>query len=333
VAKPRALPSALALPALTGAAAAQECLAAPGHDSFTATGIVLADGRESVLSLPPGWTLTFEPAPAGWSIRIRDRGGLDLSALTSPRFGPDPRDLFGWHFRNAANSGPNAGDVNAPQLVRDIRFEPGLAGTAGIKPSDGSLGPVGAAGAGAGWFRLSDLVLTPPEPGRQAALLGVRVDACLTWRRDSVAPDPLAEWREQMGACGLDPDAWEPRATLLPALLAGDVDGDGSLDIVAMLDDRASGRAAVAVCRAGTRLTLIGEDDPAIPAGLLPRVEAWRLLPRDHGPTGYVGEPPWPQADGDVIALERIEKSLDLLFMAGGAWRGLRIFRLVTDEP
>lgn len=333
MARPGAPACALALLALTGAAAAQECLAAPGHDSFTATGIVLADGRESVLPLPPGWTLAFEPAPAGWSIRIRDRGGLDLSALTPPRFGPDPRDLFGWHFRNAANTGPNAGDVNAPQRVRDFRFEPGLAGTAGIKPPDGSPGPAGAAAAGAGWVRLSDLVLTPPEPGRQAALLGARVDACLTWRRDSVPADPLAEWREQLGACGLDPDAWEPRVALAPALMAGDVDGDGSLDTVAMVDHPASGRAAIAVCLAGTRLTLIGEDDPAIPAGLLPKVEAWRLLPRDHGPTGYVGEPPWPAADGEVIALERPEKSLDLLFMAGGAWRGLTIFRLVTDEP
>lgn len=333
MARPGAPACALALLGLTGAAAAQECLAAPGHDSFSATGIVLADGRESVLPLPPGWNLAFEPAAAGWTIRIRDRGGLDLSAVTPPRFGPDPRDLFGWHFRNAANTGPNAGDVNAPQYVREIWFEPGLAGTAGIKPSEGSHEPAGGTAAGAGWFLLSDLVLTPPEPGRQAALLGARVDACLTWQRDSVAPDPLAEWREQLGACGLDLDAWEPRVALAPALLAGDVDGDGSLDTVAMVDSRQGGQAAIAVCRAGTWLTLIGEDDPAIPTGLLPKVEEWRLLPRDHGPTGYVGEPPWPEADGDVIALERIEKSLDLLFMAGGAWQGLRIYRLVTDEP
>lgn len=165
MARPRALACwALALLALTSAAAAQECHPAAGQDSFSATGIVLAAGRASVLPLPPGWTLAFEPAPAGWSIRIRDRRGLDLSAPTPPRFGPDPRDLFGWHFRNAANTGPNAGDVNAPQLVREIRFEPGLAGTAGLKPSDGSQAPAGAAAAGAGWFRLSDLVLTPPSP-------------------------------------------------------------------------------------------------------------------------------------------------------------------------
>jgi len=143
---------------------------------------------------------------------------------------------------------------------------------------------------------------------------------------EAFAPEEI----EMLGACGLDLARWEPVTPVAPALAGGDFDGDGALDHAARVRERATGAEALAVCRAGTWLTLIAGEP--LPPGLLPRIEAWRTLPADHGALGYVGEPPWPDADGDIIVLERIEKSLHLLYRAAGGWRVQEVFRLVTGE-
>ena len=72
--------------------------------------------------LAPGFGFVLEPVEAGWRIRVRDEAGLDLSTMTPPRFGPNPRDVLGWQFRDAQNRGPNDGSVNAPLRLRRVEF-------------------------------------------------------------------------------------------------------------------------------------------------------------------------------------------------------------------
>ena len=220
--------------------------------------------------------------------------------------------------------------MNAPQHRRDFFFATALAGTGGYKPAPGApahLPPDPEDGRG--WLRLDDVTLSPPGPGAQAVMRAARLDVCLTWPRAATAATATPEDREIMGACGLDLGRWRLADAPAPRLLGGDFDGDGAHDHAALVRG-GSGDTALAICRAGTWLDLL--DGARFPAGLLPSVEAWRSLPRDHGPLGYVDAPPWPEAEGDLIALERIEKSLHLVYRAGGAWRVQEVYRLVTGE-
>ena len=191
---------------------APDCPDTPGRAAFTLAGLALTAGDRVALDLPPGWQLTFEPAPFGWDLRVHDGPGprrIDLSQTTPPHTGPNPRDLYGWHFRDAANAGPNLGDVNAPQHRRDFYFAPGLAGTGGYKPSDGqSLAPDPDAGRGTVW--LHDIALSPPGDGDQARMLGVTVDICLTWPRNVPVRPIVAAELEGFAGCGLDSARLEP---------------------------------------------------------------------------------------------------------------------------
>jgi hypothetical protein len=47
----------------------------------------------------------------------------DLDGMTGPRhFVPNPIEIEGWHFRIAANTGPNRGDMNAQDETRRFLF-------------------------------------------------------------------------------------------------------------------------------------------------------------------------------------------------------------------
>jgi len=306
------------------AAHAQDCTPTQTRQAAHVPAVTLADAVPVRLPVAgTGWHLAFVPHDHGWRLRLHDgparSTARDLSAVTPPRAAslPNPRDLFGWHFRNAANTGPNTGGVNAPQHLRRFFFTTAATAPAAPDPGDGR-----------GWLRLSDMALSPPEPGAQAVLRAARAEICLTWPRGAAA-GAASEDREIMGACGLDLGRWHLSNAPAPRLLGGDFDGDGAHDHAALVRD-AGGGAALAICRAGTWLDLLA---PApLPGGLLPRVEAWRSLPRDHGPPGYVDAPPWPEAEGDLIALERIEKSLHLVYRAQGTWHAQQVYRLVTGE-
>lgn len=318
----------IALAASAVGVRAEVCEPNAHTDAFHVERLELAAGQGATIAMPPGWVLAFKPAPHGWLARVRDGNGLDLSQITPPLHGPNSRDLFGWHFRNAANTGPNTGDVNAPQHVRDLLFAPALVGTGGYKSSDGGLSPGGDIAVAR--LVLSDLRLTPPTPGETAAFTGVTVEACIRWPREAVRTVSAGGVVPALADCGLDLSVWQSQATLEPATLSGDLDGDGTDEVAAMVVDGRSGESAIAVCRSG-EITMLAEDGPGLPDGLLPSVEQWRIVPRDHGSFGYVDEPPWPTADGDLIALERIEKSLDLVYLSQGNWRSLRIFGVVTE--
>jgi hypothetical protein len=88
----------------------------------------LAGGQKFVHALPDNLEFRLLPYQGGWRISIGRTGG-DLTEdedyvgiATPPYYGVNNADIEAWHFRNAANTGPNQGDVNAPGELRDFSF-------------------------------------------------------------------------------------------------------------------------------------------------------------------------------------------------------------------
>ncbi|MEZ4280824.1 MAG: hypothetical protein R3F21_14590 [Myxococcota bacterium] len=319
-----------------------------------AASISLRRGEAYSIELPHGWRFALLPGEWGWSLRVFDRveeaGRIDLSAGTPPLHGPaNAREIEGWHFRNAANSGPNEGDVNAPQALRLFEFSTDRIGT-----DDAPTAPPGP-GDGRGWLRLLDYALTPPAPGERAGLTAMRFQACLTWphptpeveaaweaRReasrlaiDALSPTYRPEELEEIGACGLDLAAHPLDPRIRPRRLVLDLDGDEVADSIYPIRRAADDVPMLALCRSGTRLDRLGPEHPLLAdpdlAHLVRALEAWRVVPGDHGPVGLVGEAPWPKVDGDVVLLERIEKQVGILYWKDGALQARSLHRFV--EP
>jgi len=346
--------AALAVWLMAGAAAGQDCQPSVQRHAVslgTDHPVQIMTGQRYAQDFGPGWVFALEPVDHGWSVRVYEDDSpdaVDLTALTPPyRLAPNPRDILGWHFRNADNTGPNRGEVNAPQERRTFFISPELAGTGGFKPSadpdSPSLPAPDPQTDGLGWLEIQDYGLADLEPGQKARMVYLAFEGCLVWPKteeeirhaaDLASPRYTSEDVETFGSCGLDLSQWDLNAAILPRLLGGDFDGDGSLDEAAQIRRKSDGARAIALCRAGTWLDIIGGDaEPGagLRNGYIAQMEAWRLLPPDHGSLGYVGEPAWPDAAGDVLALERIEKELWLLYWAGGGWRSQQVYRFV--EP
>jgi hypothetical protein len=138
-------------------------------------------GQPYQRALWDGLRFELKPLDLGWRIMIRDstRPEVDLASVTPPyHFVPNPRDIEGWHFRDKANTGPNQGDVNAPQRVRDFIFSPEVGrsirdpaeGTATITDDD-----VERAGQrGRGVLEILELDLTPPAKNARAGIQSMR---------------------------------------------------------------------------------------------------------------------------------------------------------------
>jgi hypothetical protein len=131
----------------------------------------------------------LKPIPTGWMIAVREEGrDEDLSRLTPPfHFVPNPRDIEGWHFRNADNTGPNeagAKNVNAPGKVREFIFSPEVGKTidgpdAGRSPTPEEIEAVSRFGHGTVTiraYRLADLMA-----GRQARFAWMRFEMRVQW--------------------------------------------------------------------------------------------------------------------------------------------------------
>ncbi len=309
------------------------CDATPGR-SAARLGGEIAGAHQAYLPFGPGYALALLPAPHGWDLRVLDKAGTDLSQLTPPLHGPNPRDIYGWHFRNADNTAPNDGSVNAPQDLRLFVFSPGFSGTAGIKPS-GEITPGDVADSeGRGWLKILDFGLSDLDPGQKARMTYVKFIACLTWPTslDGLTPPDAdnvitEELVEQFGACGLTEDlALDPY--LNTASLGGDFDGDGALDIAAPITRTEDGKRAIAICRAGTWLDIVGLDGEMgelVPA-YFDHIDWWGLHPADTPVgTGATGEPvPTLHGDGIVIGKEESSSALFFWTPAGYAsyWQG-----------
>ena len=316
---------------LTGAgfAAAQSCTETATYRAERIAGEV-AGHRAFAVTVHGDWLFRLAPADHGWVISVIDSEGLDRAAITPPlRMETNPRNLFGWHFRNPDNSGPNLGEVNAPQYERRFQFS---------TPQDEAVGA-----GGTGWLEIRDMGLADLEPGQHARMVYLAFEACvyhpkspeqIAMDADLASPVFLPEEVEIMRACGLG-DAFELDARVLPRMLGGDFDGDGALDHAAWVRRASDGRYGVAVCRAGTWMDLlgVGETVPGSPMepNYFDMVEAWAVSSMDNVPGGWEGEGPRPETRGDVLVLERIEKALYSVYWDGAAFRSHQHYRYV--EP
>lgn len=311
-----------ALMAASEAAAALSCARAGDREAVRIAGEVSGSHvfREA---FGPGWTFELTPAARGWVVRLPDSRGIDLAEMTPPLHGPNPRQLFGWHFRNADNTGPNEGAVNAPQRLRLFGFDPRLSGTGGWKPPPGGEGADDQPGRGA--LEILDMGLADLEPGEEARLVYLRFQACLTWPSVYGAAKPPVEIapedEEQMRACGLD-EAFALGAHLGPATLGGDFDGDGALDLAAAVTRKSDGKRAIAFCRAGTWLDVVGLEGRwgvHLVADYFDRVDWWGLVERGPVFMGGEGTAP-PTLRGDGIVMGKEDSSSVLIYWDGEGW-------------
>jgi hypothetical protein len=132
-----------------------------------------------------GWILRLVPDTEGWFLEVTKKGREteDLSRLTPPwHFVPNPREIEGWHFRNADNTGPNDGSVNAPQELREFIFSPAVGREVDYNGSATSAEDVEKVRSfGRGWLFIESYRLTPPRRGERAAFETITFSACLTW--------------------------------------------------------------------------------------------------------------------------------------------------------
>ncbi len=334
----------------TAQAAEPQCAPSPSHEAVRIPGMgqelpFVAGDRNFYHTLDNGWVFALMRAENGWLVRLYDRepigDAVDLTSLTPPlRGAPNPRDIFGWHFRNADNTGPNEGDVNAPQSLRAFVISPSLAGTGGFKPSGGqNFAP--SPDDGIGWLKVVDFGLANPKPGVPARMNYLQFDACLSWPRPPAERDRLidlasveftVEDREVFGACGLDLDSYELTAPFAPRQLSADFDNDEALDVVARVRRKADGKQGLALCRAGTWLDILGYEKLGdLRPEYIDQLESWTWFSRDGDIPRQLTGFDLPVAGGPLILLERIEKEAILLFRREGEWHATQIYRYV--EP
>lgn len=288
----------------------------------------------------PEWTFQLKRAPHGWDIRLLDENGLDLTQMTPPRNGPNPRQIYGWHFRNADNTGPNTGDVNAPQRLRLFGFDPALSGTGGWRPNEaGGVAPENQPGRGA--LTIEDMGLADLGPGEKARINYLKFNVCLTWpktdrekQKEAAEVAAMTELRkvtpelmEMMGGCGLDYQLYQITPYLTPVELGGDFDGDDSHDQAVPIIRKADDKRGLFICRAGTWgdvIGMTGRMGPHLTPAYFESIDWWSL---HTGPAGQgAGGTPPPALKGDAILIGKEGASSVLIYWTGETysayWQG-----------
>lgn len=284
--------------------------------------------------LDNGWVFRLGASRYGWKIHLfsndSSASNIDMAQVTPPhRTSPNSRDIEGWHFRNAANTGPNVGDVNAPQYLREFFFSRALIGTGGFKSAkgpDASLMFEPDPNGGRGWLKILDLGLSDTALRQKARMSYLKFDACISWPKsdedkrieaDSKSLNYLPGEVEIFASCGVDLARYDLIANLLPRLLSGDIDDDGSIDMVAQVTRKKDGHSGLAICRAGTYLDIIGlETGKVVPPVSVKQAEVWKLVSKHSRKFGYDGEPDREKIGGDILVLERPEKSMIAIYWA-----------------
>lgn len=158
---------------------------------FTYTATAQADQTTKVYF---GSDLLFslEPDPHGWNIMVKEAGDSeDLSRLTPPFHGINPRQIYGWHFRNADNTGPNEPgpkSVNAPGRVREFIFSPAVGRStigpgATQPPTPEEVEKIRAYGRGK--LEILDYGLDNLIPNKQAKFAWMRFKVELAWQPEA----------------------------------------------------------------------------------------------------------------------------------------------------
>lgn len=152
--------------------------------------------------LPGGLEFRLTPiageSDGAWSIGIwpADSVAIDYAAVATPPFrGVNARDIEGWHFRNADNTGPNRGDVNAPREEREFLFVETRAAHDSCEAAlqrvmwpyqyadevvDRASSMLDSLATGQGLLRIRDLALTPPIRDARADIDSMRFEVVIS---------------------------------------------------------------------------------------------------------------------------------------------------------
>ena len=172
----------------------------------------------------------------------------------------------------------------------------------------------------------------------------LQFDACVSWRKtpaeyardaDASSLDYLPAEQESFARCGVNLAQHDLDARYLPRVLSGDIDSDGAADEVAQIRRKADGRRGIALCRAGTSATLVGlgsaRQSGDLPAGKIDQIEAWHwVAPGGPLPPG-IATVALPEAEGDILILERLEKEAIAIYWYKGALHSKQLYHFV--EP
>ncbi len=149
----------------------------------------LTTGEREVRPFGPGFTFVLTPIQRGWEISVTHESSAgNIARLTPPwHFVPNPRYIEGWHFRNASNTGPNDGSVNAPQEHREFIFSPEVNQT--IDGTGSNRDPTleemeRIRQFGQGRLEVLKYDLTRPKLGERASMVRLHYRVCLSWPRD-----------------------------------------------------------------------------------------------------------------------------------------------------
>lgn len=314
------------------AAATQTCGGEPGWASREFTGHV--QGSDIFTHEAGRYTFLLSRTAYGWRIGMLDPEGLEARVFAAPVRPVDtnPLNIAGWHFRNRDNTGPNTGDVNAPQHQRRFAF-----GTLAIDPTanpelSAPQAPREGFG-GIGVLDITDFTLTPPAQGERAAMTSLSFSACLIWQGGGDRLDPIvdadpgvafAEVAATMRGCGLDTGAFKlsdrmskGREGLQRPYLEPDLDGDNIPDLVVPVTRRADGAPGLAMCLIGTETLVMAGYDGRIGKHLDPAyfdsADGWMV---HEGPIPVSPEEgPPPLIHGDAVLLGKADSSSVLIFL------------------
>ncbi len=129
-----------------------------------------------------GFVFALRPSRYGWYIDIAKAGQHYLANMTGPSHGPgNPLYIEGWHFRNAANTDSNTGDVNEPQEERKFVFSPRWPKCENAR---------GLEKDGQGILQITDMELGNLKPGEKATIVKMEFAVKLTVGASACAPCP-----------------------------------------------------------------------------------------------------------------------------------------------
>jgi hypothetical protein len=135
-----------------------------------------------------GFVFTLKPQQYGWTIDIAQGEHHYLANLTAPRHGPTPIDIEGWHFRNEANTGPNQGDVNAPDEHREFFFSPKFGSCMAAPDTAPPAEFEAATHDGTGVLEITDLSLGNLKAGQQVDIEEMKFTVHLTVAQSACEP-------------------------------------------------------------------------------------------------------------------------------------------------
>lgn len=270
-------------------------------------------------------TFALYPLEFGWRIGMLNSDGLDIPMFAAPLrpVETNPLNIAGWHFRNSDNSGPNVGDVNAPQHERRFTF-----GTMAADPLKNPALVTPSAHAegfgGLGVLTISDYSLTPLQAGARAAITSLSFSVCLIWQGGGERLDPIVDADPgvafdvvvaTMRGCGLDTSVFKlsdrmskGREGAQRPFLEPDMDGDNIPDLVVPVLRRSDAAPGLAICLIGTETLVLAGYDGRIGRHLDPSyfnsVDGWGIHSGQIYQSTDESQPPALSADAVFMGKE-----------------------------